>query len=567
MYLTIDGKKIQANPGQSLLDLTRALGLTGSSLHEKPLAAKIAGEVFTLNYIPVRERDASADRHSIRRAMEASNGEVRLLYYGDEMGKECYLRTAWFVIFLALRQLWPGAVSKMNCTLGSSVYIEVKGAENFSVSRLKQRIAELVVEDIPLIRRRISRTDAMGRYTEDGQPDKARLLSWRKLDYFDEYFYGDFADYYYGEMMPSTAWLTVWDVVAADGGFVFVYPDDRNPDVLAKVPSMPNFFSVFSEGERWCRLMECETVADLNDLTEGGRIRELIRVNEALHEKRYSQVADMVCQRGAKAVMLAGPSSSGKTTSANRLATQLRVHGKKPILMSLDDYYIDRDKIAPGPDGKIDLEHINTIDVELFRKDLAKLLAGEEIELPAFNFLTGCREWRGHKMHLTQDSVIIVEGLHGLNPAMLPEGVAPNLIFRLYVSPLLPLNLDNHNRIPTSYLRLLRRIVRDYETRGSSVQKTLSMWDSVRSGEKRWIFPYQENADVIFNSSTLYELAVLKRHIFPLLTAVQPEDDCYEEVRGIVKILNYVLEADVDDEIPPTSLVREFIGGNSFYRK
>ena len=567
MYLTIEGKKIQANPGQSLLDLTRALGLTGSSLHEKPLAAKIAGEVFTLNYIPVRERDTSADRHSIRRAMEASNGEVRLLYYGDEMGKECYLRTAWFVIFLALRQLWPGAVSKMNCTLGSSVYIEVKGAENFSVSRLKQRIAELVVEDIPLIRRRISRTDAMGRYTEDGQPDKARLLSWRKLDYFDEYFYGDFADYYYGEMMPSTAWLTVWDVVAADGGFVFVYPDDRNPDVLAKVPSMPNFFSVFAEGERWCRLMECETVADLNDLTEGGRIRELIRVNEALHEKRYSQVADMVCQRGAKAVMLAGPSSSGKTTSANRLATQLRVHGKKPILMSLDDYYIDRDKIAPGPDGKIDLEHINTIDVELFRKDLAKLLAGEEIELPAFNFLTGCREWRGRKMHLTPDSVIIVEGLHGLNPAMLPEGVAPNLIFRLYVSPLLPLNLDNHNRIPTSYLRLLRRIVRDYETRGSSVQKTLSMWDSVRSGEKRWIFPYQENADVIFNSSTLYELAVLKRHIFPLLTAVQPEDDCYEEVRGIVKILNYVLEADVDDEIPPTSLVREFIGGNSFYRK
>ena len=275
----------------------------------------------------------------------------------------------------------------------------------------------------------------------------------------------------------------------------------------------------------------------------------------------------MVCDRGAKAVMLAGPSSSGKTTSANRLATQLRVHGKKPILMSLDDYYIDRDKIAPGPDGKLDLEHINTIDADLFRSDLAELLTGREVELPSFNFLTGRREWRGHKMQLHSDSVIIVEGLHGLNPAMLPENVEPHLIFRLYVSPLLPLNLDNHNRIPTSYLRLLRRIVRDYETRGSSVQRTLSMWDSVRSGEKRWIFPYQENADVIFNSSTLYELAVLKKHIFPLLTAVQPEDDCYEQVRGIVKILNYVQEADVDDEIPPTSLVREFIGGNSFYRQ
>ena len=265
--------------------------------------------------------------------------------------------------------------------------------------------------------------------------------------------------------------------------------------------------------------------------------------------------------------MLAGPSSSGKTTSANRLATQLRVHGKKPILMSLDDYYIDRDKIAPGPDGKVDLEHINTIDTDLFRADMARLLQGEEVELPCFNFLTGRREWRGHKLKLHADSVIIVEGLHGLNPAMLPDQVEQNLIFRLYVSPLLPLNLDNHNRIATSYLRLLRRIVRDYETRGASVQRTLSMWDSVRKGERRWIFPYQEHADVIFNSSTLYELAVLKKHIFPLLTAVEPEDECYEQVRNIVKVLNFIQEADVDDEIPPTSLVREFIGGNSFYRK
>ena len=565
MYLQIDGKTMSPKPGQSLLDLVRALGLEGETMKDRPLAAKIAGEVFTLNYIPLREQDTETERPSMRRAMTASNGEIRLLRYADEAGRECYLRTAWFVIFLALRQLWPEATAKMNCTLGASIYVEVNGAEGFSVSRLKDKIRELVKRDIPLIRRRVSRQEAIDRYLRDNQPDKARLLSWRTWDYFDEYYYGDFADYYYGEMMPSTGYLMVWDVFAADGGFVFVYPDDRNPDTLSKVPSMPNFFSVFSEGERWCSLMECETVADLNDLVDTGRIRELIRVNEALHEKRYSQVADMVCQRGAKAVMLAGPSSSGKTTSANRLATQLRVHGKKPILMSLDDYYIDRDKIAPGPDGKLDLEHINTIDCDLFRQDLAKLLSGEEIELPTFNFLTGRREWRGQKMKLGKDSVIIVEGLHGLNPAMMPEGVEHHLIFRLYVSPLLPLNLDNHNRIPTSYLRLLRRIVRDYETRGSSVQRTLSMWDSVRSGERKWIFPYQENADVIFNSSTLYELAVLKKHIFPLLTAVEPEDDCYEQVRAIVKILNYVQEADVDDEIPPTSLVREFIGGNSFY--
>ena len=566
MILTIDGRSVQTQPGQSLLELTAQLGLAGKTLSDRPLAAKIAGEVFTLNYVPQRKKDADPDRPSIRRAMAASNGEVRLLRYADPAGMECYIRTAQFVIFLALRQLWPNAKAKMNCTLGSSVYIQVGGAADFSAAALKTRVEQLVREDIPLIRRRIPLQTAIDRFTKDGLDDKARLLSWRTADYFDEYAYGDFADYYYGEMMPSTAWLTVWDILPADGGLVFVYPDDQNPEVCAKVPTMPNFFSVFTEGERWCTLMECETAADLNDLTTSGRIRELIRVNEALHEKRYSQVADMVTQRGAKAVMLAGPSSSGKTTSAHPLATQLRVHGKKPILMSLDDYYIDRDKIAPGPDGKLDLEHINTIDVELFREDMGKLLAGEEVELPSFNFLTGRREWRGSKLRLHPDSVIIVEGLHGLNPAMLPENVDKNLIFRLYVSPLLPLNLDDHNRIPTSYLRLLRRIVRDYETRGSSVQRTLSMWESVQQGEKRWIFPYQENADVIFNSSTLYELAVLKKHIFPLLTAVQPEDECYDEVRNIVKVLNYIQEADVDDEIPPTSLVREFIGGNSYYR-
>ncbi len=515
MKLWIDSVEITAQPGQTLLQLLRQLGMDSPKLSQRPIAAKIAGEVFNLNYIPVRLADVSNERPSIRRAMAASEGRVQLLRYSDPSGKDVYERTSQFVLFLALRRRWPEARAKMHCTVGPALFIEVFGASDFSTEALKEEVRALVAADIPLIRRRVSTQEAIDRFERNGQPDKARLLRWRTEEYFDEYAYGDFADYFYGELAPSTGMLQVWDIICADGGFLFVYPDDHAPDSVASYQEMPNFLAVSTEGQRWGELMQCQTVADLNDLVRSGKIRELIRVNEALHEKRFSQVADMVCQRGAQAVMLAGPSSSGKTTSANRLATQLRVHGKKPILMGLDDYYIDRDKIFPGPDGTVDLEHINTIDTQLFSEHLNALLAGEEVELPSFNFKTGRREWRGHKLHLTADTVIIVEGLHALNPVLLPEGLDKNRIFRLYVSPLLPLNLDDHNRIPTSLLRLLRRTVRDFEGRGATVERTMAMWDSVRRGEKRWIFPYQENADLIFNSSTLYELAVLKKHIFP----------------------------------------------------
>lgn len=566
MQLMIDGTAVQAQAGESLREIIIQNHMDTDELQTRPLAAKIAGEVFTLNYIPVRASDSTPESASVRRAMAASKGEIHLLRYSDGSGKKVYTRTACFLVFLAIRKRWPGGTAKISCTMGNSVYISVKNCQGFSVETLKDQMQQDIREDFPLIRRRVPLQEAIRQYENNNQRDKAELLQWYDSETFDEYYYKDFSDYFFGEMLPSSGYLTVWNIIPAEGGFILLYPDDLEPNRPAVFKDSPNFFSVFSEGEHWGTLMECETAADLNRKTVSGSIRELIRVNEALHEKRFSQIADMVCQRNARVVMLAGPSSSGKTTSANRLATQLRVHGKKPILMSLDDYYIDRDKILPGPDGKLDLEHINTLDTDLFRSNIADLLAEKETALPTFNFVTGRREWNGRKLKLGNNSVIIVEGIHGLNPQMVPKDVAENEIFKLYVSPLLPLNLDNHNRIPTSYLRLLRRIVRDYETRGSSVQRTISMWESVQRGEKRWIFPFQENADVIFNSSTLYELAVLKKHIFPLLTQITPEDSCFDEVRSIVKILNYVREADVDDEIPPTSIVREFIGGNTFYR-
>lgn len=567
MKLIIDNKEYVAKPGQSLYDIVKEWGLIKGKLSTDPISAKMAGRVFTLNYVPLREKDVAPERTSIRKAVSASGGVVRLLKYSDPEGRETYMRTVQFVTFLAIERLWPNAEAKMNFTVGDAgVYIKMQNCPDFSVEKLKGEVEKIVNEDIILKRTTIPTEEAIKYYKHEGLEDKARLLEYRSKATFNIYKEGDFADYFYGEMAPRTSYLRVWDIIPFQEGFIFLLPDNKNPDVVATYKDMPNLFSVYAEGKDWGELMECETVADLNDLVQSGRIRELIRVNEALHEKRFSEIANMICERGAKAVMLAGPSSSGKTTSANRLATQLRVHGKKPILMSLDDYYIDRDKIEPGPDGTVDLEHINTIDTTLFSEHLDALLDGQEVELPYFNFKRGKREWTGHKLKLDEKSVIIVEGLHGLNPTLLPKDMAPNLIFRLYVSPLLALNLDDHNRIASSYLRLLRRTMRDYETRGASVQNTLAMWDSVRRGEERWIFPFQENADVIFNSATLYELAIIKKHIYPLLKAVEPADECYSQVRNMVKVLNFVREADVDDEIPPTSIVREFIGGNSFYR-
>ena len=566
MKLILDHHPCEPRPGESLYDMARDLGLFRGKLSTDPIAAGIAGRVFTLNYIPVREKDVTPERSTIRKAMAASDGTVRLLRYTDPAGRDAYKRTAQFVLFLAVSNLWPKARAQMSCTVGTGIFFKVTGAADFSVRELKEEVQRIVAADLPLTRRRIPTDEAIAYYQSKGMPDKARLLAYRPKNTFDIYESGDFADYFYGEMAPSTSHLRSWDILPYPEGFIFVLPDVRDPDRVSNYTEMPNFQAVYTEGKAWGTLMGCETVADLNELTATGRIRELIRVNEALHEKKFSEIADTVCEGGSRAVMLAGPSSSGKTTSANRLATQLRVHGKTPILMSLDDYYVDRDRIPPEPDGSLDLEHIRTIDTDLFGQHLRALLEGREVELPSFNFKEGKRDWRGHRLRLSEQSVIIVEGLHGLNPRLLPEDLPPELVFRLYVSPLIALNLDDHNRIPANYLRLLRRIVRDYEGRGASVQKTLSMWDSVRRGEERWIFPFQENANVIFNSATLYELAVLKKHIFPLLTAIQPGEACYSQVRDIVKILNYVLEADVDDEVPPTGILREFIGGNTFYK-
>ncbi len=571
MQLTIDGQTIVAGAGESLLDLIRRLGLDSADLRARPLAATIAGETFTLNYIPVREREGGrTSRVTLRRAMRASGGKISLERYGGVKGRRVYERTMLFVFLLAMRGLFPGARVRICYAVGAGLYATVDRAEPLGLEetgRIKRRMQEIVAADYRLERKRLDIDDAIEFFANDGQTDKVRLLEWRRFTFFDVYRHEDYVDYFYGEMAPSTGYVATFDVQLQSPGLFLIRPSDADPNLPARHVQMPRLSAVFCESEEWAELMHCSCVADLNDMALNGSIRTLIRVNEALHEKRFAAIADEIIERGTRAVLIAGPSSSGKTTSANRLCTQLRVHGKSPVLLSLDDYYIDRDRISPDANGEIDLEHINTIDTTLFCEQLTDLIAGKLVEIPRFDFVTQRRVWEGHTLRVDEDTPLIIEGLHALNPAMMPDTVPADLIFRLYVSALTTLNLDDHNRIPTTQIRQLRRMVRDYETRGASIEKTLSMWESVRRGEDRWIFPFQESADAILNTTLVYEPAVLKKHIFPLLIAVQPESPYYGEVHAIVKFLNYFVEANVEDEIPPTSILREFIGGNTFYRK
>ncbi len=569
MQLTIDGHPITAEAGETLLDLVKKLGLDTADLGTRPLAAGIAGETFTLNYVPVRSTEATGTgRVTLRRAMRAAKGKISLIRYNSARGNRVYERSMLFVFLLAMRELYPDCRVFIRYAVGSGLYATVDGHENLmtaEVNEIKSHMRAIVDADYKLERKRLDVDEAIEFFLNDGQQDKVRLLKWRQFTYFDVYRLKDYMNYFYGEMVPSTGYVQVFDLQPQREGLMLLRPSAEDANLPARFVSLPKLAAVFRESEEWAHLMHCNTVADLNDMVINGNIRTLIRVNEALHEKRFAALADEIVERGARAVLIAGPSSSGKTTSANRLCTQLRVHGKTPVLLSLDDYYFDRNKLVPDENGEYDLEHINTIDTELFSEHLTALINGEAVEVPIFDFVTQRRKAEGHRLHIDAETPLIIEGLHALNPAMMPPTVDPSMIFRLYVSALTTLNLDDHNRIPTTSLRQLRRMVRDYETRGATIERTLSMWDSVRRGEDRWIFPFQESADAILNTTLVYEPVVLKKHIFPLLTAVQPESPYYDEVRSIVKFLNYFIEANVDSEIPPTSILREFVGGNTFY--
>lgn len=552
MNITIDGTVCEIKHGESILDAVKRLEPDTFTLRRRPLAAQIGGEVFSLRYTPFREVN------------------VHLLRYGEDMGRRVYERTLQFMLILAVRKLFASARVFVRYALGPGLYITIDKEPALSeqdVLKLESEMRNLVRAGIPLERKRLDIKEAIAFYEADGQLDKAKLLRWRNFNYFDVYQVDGYMDYFYGEMAPSTDYCDVFRLKYVNGAVMLLMPRTDEPDVPSDYQELPKLAAVFALSDKWGNLMHCSTVNELNMMVENKTVRELVRVNEALHEKSYANIADSIVSKKARAVLIAGPSSSGKTTSAHRLATQLRVLGQDPIMLSLDNYYFDRDAIPVDEHGEKDLEHINTLDIERFNRDLAQLLNGNEVETPIFDFLAGKRASEGKTLKIASDQPLIIEGIHGLNPTLVGSEVDDSKLFRVYVSALTTLNLDDHNRIRTTDVRLLRRLVRDYETRGASMEKTLSMWPSVRRGEEAWIFPYQERADAIFNTTLVYEIAVLKKYVYPLLRAVPAESAYFAQARDIVKFLNYFLDAEIEDEIPPTSVLREFIGGCTFYRK
>ncbi len=482
-------------------------------------------------------------------------------------GSRIYRRSLAFLMTVAAAELYPDVKILVDYSLPSGAYFcRVQGRAPFSadeVQALKARMQEIVAAAEPIRRYQVPLDEAKALFEERGDDDKVRLLEFRAKDYVTIYKLRGEADYFYGYMVPNTGYLQLFDLQPEADGFILLYPRRETSTVIRQPTKSPQLTAVFRRREAWVSLLGVEYVGSLNRAIRDGRARELVLVMEALHEGHIAQIAAQIAarhQEGLRLVLIAGPSSSGKTTFSKRLAIQLIAHGLKPYTLEMDRYFVDRQLTPRDEHGNYDFEALETLDLELFNEQLLALTSSQPVRIPHFNFVTGKRSFEKEPVQLSPDHVLIVEGIHGLNPHLV-SSLPTKQIFRLYVSALTVLNLDRHNRIPTTDVRLIRRIVRDATFRGYSALDTLGRWDSVRRGEKRNIFPHQENADVMFNSALVYELAVLRNKAEPLLLQVEPGSAHYNEARRLLSILSWVTPME-DRYVPDNSLLREFIGGS-----
>lgn len=540
-----NGENREVIKGESLEEI---IGKQLGKSENPVIVAKVTKRLRELRYIP------------------CENDEIYTLDLSSPEGNRAYQRSLLHIFIRAVRESIQGGSVDVQHSMGDGIYCEVIGPRSitpFDLDVIERRMRKIVDSDEPFVREIISKAEAIALYKNEGQTDKSRLLEYRPRDEFKVYTCGGMSDYFYGYMAPSTGYIRRFKLQYQSPGLVLLFPPTKDPMAELVFVQRPKLAHVFRQSEKWADILNCGTVADLNDMVMRGQLNDFIRINEALHEKVISDIADDICDSGRRVVLVAGPSSSGKTTFTQRLGIQILVNGKKPVRISLDNYYIDRDKILPGDDGKVDLEDINTLDIALFNEHLSKLIDGEEVEIPVFNFKTGKREEKGSPFKINANQLIMIEGIHGLNNK-LTEVVPDDLKFKIYISALTQLNLDHHNRIPTTDVRLIRRMVRDNAHRGASFETTIRMWPSVRAGESKWIFPFQEQCDVMFNSTLVYELLYLKKLAYPLLEAVPMESEAYLEANRLVKFLNYFIEPGSDAEIPRTSILREFIGNGCF---
>lgn len=535
--------------GSSLLDIYKGFDL---QMPYGPVSAKVNNKVESLDFRVYYNKD------------------IEFLDITSASGMRTYVRSLCFVLVKAVEELYPEGSISLEHPVSKGYYCDLHLDRTIGlddVKRIKQKMQEIIDADIPFLRTECHTEDIVRLFRQRGMLDKAKLLETSGQLYSHYYRLGDTVDYYYGSLVPSTGYIHLFDIVKYYDGLLLRIPNRQNPTKLEEVIKQEKMLDVFQEYQRWNRIMGISTVGDFNIACKEGYATDLINVSEALQEKKIANIADEIAHRNqngerVKLVLISGPSSSGKTTFSKRLSIQLMTNGMKPYPISLDDYFVDREKTPLDSDGKHDFEAFNALDLDFFESQLQSLLKGEEVELPKFNFVTGKRENSGKKLRIDDHMILILEGIHALNPALTPNIPSENK-YKVYVSALTTILLDNHNYIPTTDNRLLRRIIRDYKYRNYSAEATIARWPSVRAGEEKWIFPYQEYADTMFNSALLFELAVMKDYAEPILRKVPNNCPEYSEAYRLLKFLSYFTPLQ-DKELPPTSLLREFLGGSSF---
>ena len=543
-------KKTKSFPiGISLLDVYSGFGL---DLPYGPVSAKVNNKVESLTFRLYNNKD------------------VEFQTIGTSSGMRTYVRSLCFVLCKAVEDLYPNGGIALEHPVSKGYYCRLMLDRSIGlddVQRIKQRMKEIIAENLPFERFEKHTTEVVELFRQKGMMDKVRLLETSGNLYSFYYTLGDTLDYYYGSLLPSTGYLHLFNLVKYYDGLLLQVPNREQPDKLEEMVKQEKLLEVFKEHRHWNQILGIGTVGDFNKACNEGYATELINVSEALQEKRISQIADEIFLRGkngkpVKLILISGPSSSGKTTFSKRLSVQLMANGLRPYPISLDDYFVNRVDTPKDENGNYDYESLYALDLDCFNRDLQALLNGEEVELPRFNFNTGIREMSGNRLKLDEHMILILEGIHALNPELTPQ-IPNESKFKIYVSALTTILLDDHNYIPTTDNRLLRRIVRDFQYRGYSAEETISRWPSVRAGEEKWIFPFQENADVMFNSALLFELAIIKDYAEPILRKVPNNRPEYSEAYRLRKFLDYFVPLQ-DKELPPTSLVREFLGGSSF---